>query len=219
MKRHTLVIFILCWAACAAAQPRLSKAEMYVGLQGGVIASMMRFSPVVQGTNNVIGTAVLGGNGGFVFRYNGHKYCGLQVELNYMQRGWRETVDTINIRYSRRLHYIELPFLFHLYFGSARHRAFLNIGPQIGYCLASQASGTGHPTYTEQYKPVAMPFEYGLAAGLGYVARTQSAGCFQLEARFNYSFSDLFPNHKSDYFAQSSPMALSLNLAYLWEIK
>lgn len=219
MKRYTLIILLLSLTACLAAQPRLKQPEMYFGAQGGVIAAMMNFSPVVQGTDNVLSTAILGGNGGLLFRYNGHKYCGLQVELNYLQRGWRETIDTLNVHYSRRLHYLELPFLFHLYFGSERHRAFLNVGPQIGYCLYSQSSGTQHPAATEQYKPIDHRFDYGIAAGLGYAARTNRAGTFQVEARFNFSFSNLFNNHKKDYFAQSHPMNLSLNLAYLWEFK
>ena len=219
MKHVVTVIFLALLPIALSAQPRLARAEIYAGVQGGVIASMMNFSPVVDGTENILGTATIGGNGGLVFRYNGHKYCGLQVELNYMHRGWRETVDTMNIHYSRNLHYVEIPFLFHLYFGSDRHRAFIHAGPQIGYCFADQSSGSGHPSSTEQYKPIDHAFDYGLAAGLGYMARTRNSGSFQLEARFNYSFSNIFNSHKSDWFAQSHPMDLSLNVGYLWEFK
>lgn len=217
--RHTLTAILLLAAAALTAQPRLAHPEIYLGAQGGVIASMTNFSPVVAGTDNVTGTAVIGGDAGLVFRYNRHKYCGLQVELNYMHRGWRETIDSLSVHYTRSLHYIELPFLFHLYFGGRTHRAFINAGPQIGWCIADKQKGTQHPAYTQQYTPIDRRFDYGIAAGLGYMARTASAGTFQLEARFNYSLSNLFNNHKSDFFAQSHPMDLSLNIGYLWEFK
>lgn len=219
LKRSLAVILLAVLSAGLQAQPRLARAEIYAGVQGGVAGSMVNFSPVVTGTDNVLATASLGGNGGLVFRYNGHKYCGLQAEVNYMHRGWRETEDSLNIRYRRDLHYVEVPFLVHLYFGSDRHRLFINAGPQVGYCFYDSSSGSGHPSETEQYKPLVGRFDYGIAAGLGYTMRTRSIGSFQVEARFDYCFSDLFDNRKRSYFAQSHPMDLTLNIGYLWEFK
>lgn len=219
VKRFITVILLIILSVSLSAQPRLARAEIYAGAHGGVTGSMVLFSPVVTGTDNVLSTVLLGGNGGLVFRYNGHKYCGLQVEMNYMHRGWRETEESMNIRYSRSLHYVEVPFLFHLYFGSDRHRVFLNAGPQVGYCFSDLSSGNGHPTATEQYKSLDRRFDYGIAAGLGYTARTRDVGSFQIEARFNFSFSNIFSDHKKDWFAQSHPMDLTLNIGYLWEFK
>ena len=219
VKRSVIVILLAVMSVGLSAQPRLARAEMYAGVHGGVAGSMVNFSPVVTGTDNVLATALLGGNGGLVFRYNGHKYCGLQVELNYIQRGWRETLDSLHIRYKRSLHYVEVPFLMHLYFGSDRHRVFINAGPQVGYCFYDTSSGSGHPTATEQYKPLANRFDYGIAAGLGYAIRTRSSGSFQIETRFDYCFSDLFENRKRSYFSQSHPMDLTLNIGYMWEFK
>ena len=76
---------------------------------------------------------VLGGNGGLVFRWSGQKCCAVQVELNYLQRGWREANKEGT--YTRALHYVELPFLMHIYFGSSTVRGLVNLGPQIGYCV------------------------------------------------------------------------------------
>lgn len=124
-----------------AAQPRLHAPEMFLGLHGGVSASTMLFSPSVSHMSSPFTNGVvLGGNGGLVFRYAGHKVCGFQVELNYMHRGWREHSEEAT--YERHLHYLEIPFLTHLYFGKKSVRGFFNLGPQIGYCVADKSSGT-----------------------------------------------------------------------------
>ncbi len=218
--KHIVVLLLLLSATGLYAQPRLSRAEHYVGVHGGVMASMMSFSPTVEGTDQVLKTVLLSGNGGIRYRYVKHKYFGLQVEANYMQRGWREAwqTETEQGTYARRLDYIETPFLMHLYFGK-QHRGFFNLGPQIGYCVHERHQGNRHPTEQAQYAAIDNRFDWGLAAGAGYYARTRQSGTFEFEVRFNYSLGDTFSNRKAAYFNRSAAMNLSLNLAYLWEIK
>lgn len=178
-----IVVLAMCIAlsAPAWAQPRLRAPEMYLGVQGGVTASTVLFSPTVSNMSNPFTNGVtLGGNAGVVFRYAGHKVCGLQVELNYMHRGWREHTDTAT--YQRNLHYLELPFLMHLYFGKQAVRGFVNLGPQIGVCLADTASGPRiSGTAAHQYNSIESRFDWGLAGGLGMYVRTRNAGVYQLE--------------------------------------
>lgn len=215
------MLLVACFAAVTQAQPRLQEAEIYIGVHGGALASMAIWMPKIQGTEQLLNTVLLSGNGGFVFRYSKHKCCGLQVELNYMQRGWRENGDNdhLSVHYTRRLDYLELPFLAHIYFGSPHWRGIVNLGPQIGYCIHESSTGTKHPDDRTQYEPLDNKFDWGIAGGLGFYYRNQRAGVFQLEARFNYSLGDYFSNSKTAFFSQSHAMNLSLNLAYLWEIK
>ena len=107
----------------------------------------------------------------------------------------------------------------HLYFGKKSFKGFFNLGPQISFCINERESGTKHPTNTTQYAPIDNPFDWGLAGGLGVYYRTNKIGLFQLEARFNYSFGSVFSNRKTDHFEFANPIGLSINLAYLWEIK
>ena len=212
----------MCCIACLA-QPKLQKEEMYVGAHAGAIASMYRFSPVVTQSWK---QPFLGWNAGLIYRYAGHKVCGMQVEINYMQRGWYETQTD----YTRQLDYIEVPFLMHLYFGK-KARGFFNLGPQIGYCFRSTEKGTVPDTYqtirntgarsktAHQYAPVEKPFDWGIAAGIGFYYRSKYAGVYQLEARFSWSFGNTFDDSKMDYFDYSNPMSLSLNFAYMWQVK
>ena len=219
------IILTLCIVHCAlcivSAQPRLLQPEMYIGLQGGPIFTWTRFAPDVPGAKEIKSSTLLSGTGGLVFRYIGHKYCGLQVEVNYLQRGWRESIDDngLNVHYRRELNYIEIPFLAHIWFGKKAVRGFFNVGPQIGYCFYEKSSGTEHPTIRYQYEKLDYPFDWGLTGGLGMLVRTKKAGTWQLEARFAYSFNDYFKNGKADYFQNSNPLTLAFTAGYLWEIK
>ena len=153
-----------------------------------------------------------------MFRYAGHKYCAFQIELNYVHRGWAEKSD--EGRYSRSLHYIELPILMNLNFGSKTCRWFFNLGPQIGYCVKDEGNrgvlvnGEGQT----QYGTLDHPFDWGLLAGTGVYFRTRKAGVYQFEFRYDFSLGALFNNGVSDHFSMANPMDLSINLAWMWPI-
>ena len=213
--RYIFIVIALMISCVMLAQPRLRRPEIYIGGHAGVMASSMLFNPSVTGIDII--QSPLSVNGGLVFRYAGHKVCAIQVEANYMQRGWREKGDGFD--YRRQLEYIEVPLLMHLYLGGQHFRGFLNLGPQIGYCFSDTEYGTKNPNQTHQYIPIQNPFDWGLAGGLGLYYRTNKIGTFQLEARFNYSLGSVFNNRITDYFTSANPMNLSINLAYLWEIR
>lgn len=217
MRNRYFILFCLLVIVCGAikAQPRLRRPEIYLGAHAGVMASTMLFNPSVQGTE--LKNVLLGPNGGLVFRYAGHKVCAIQVELNYMQRGWKERLDKVD--YTRQLDYIEIPLLMHLYFGGEHVRGFFNLGPQIGYCFRDIATGTKNPQYTHQYVAIQRPFDWGAAAGFGLYYRHRKAGLFQLEARANYSLGSTFDNRVTDYFDMANAMNVSINFAYMWQIK
>lgn len=216
LLRNILTLMLMGISIAGVAQPRLRTPEIYIGAHAGAMASSMYFSPSVEHINLLQSPISI--NGGLVFRYAGHKVCAIQAELNYMQRGWREC-DNAGMDYLRQLDYIELPLLMHLYFGKQRFRGFINLGPQIGYCIRDIATQLPSTITSPQYQPIEKPFDWGLAGGLGCYYRTKKIGLFQLEARFNFSMGTTYNDRKVDYFSQSNAMNLSLNLAYLWEIK
>lgn len=206
----------------AQAQPRLGAPEFAIGIHGGASASSILFRPVVDNMTPITNACVLGGNGGLVFRYAEHKYCGLQVELNYLHRGWAEKNVSTGETYSRNLHYVELPIMMHLNFGSEQWRWFFNLGPQIGYCVKDEGNkgtlvnGSGQAEYTT---PITHPFDWGLIAGTGVYCQTRKAGTYQLEIRFDYSFGGIYGTGLIDHFNMASPMDLSINFAYMWHFK
>ena len=215
-KGYYILIALLC-ALGASAQPRYREPEFYLGFHGGVSASTVMFTPTVANMSPITNACVLGGNGGLVFRYAGHKYCHFQMELNYVHRGWAE--KSSNAYYARSLHYIELPILMHLNFGSKKCRWFFNLGPQIGYCVKDESAGDYvNGAGSVEYQPIDHKFDWGLAAGTGVYFITRKAGIYHLEARFDFSFGGIYGTQPIDHFSMANPMDLSINLGWLMPV-
>ena len=118
---------------------------------------------------------------GVNIRYIGEKYfkmiCGIQGEVNFSQRGWKEVIeDGTGDTYHRTMNYIEIPLLAHLAFGKDKGngvRFVLNLGPQVGYLIGENEtmSETWDPsgrTPNAQYGKMAdKKFDYGIVGGGG----------------------------------------------------
>jgi hypothetical protein len=207
--RKLWISILIAVSVSLSAQTRLDNPEMYIGANLGVTESMAMFTPTVnQGL-------LMGFNGGIVFRYIAEKNVGMQAELNFSQRGWRETYGI----YSKQLNYIELPFMTHIYIGN-KNRAFFNLGPKISFLLSEKtlSNKTGSSTDVQHITAVQHPFDYGLCAGLGILFNVNGK-ILQLDTRANYGLSDLFDNSKTDYFSKSNNFNLSVNLAWLFRVK
>jgi hypothetical protein len=202
------------------AQPRLQEPEFYLGIHGGISASTVIFRPATDFMSPINDACTLNGNGGLVFRYAGHKYCAFQMELNYAGHGWREK-DPVQGNYYRRLHYLELPILMHLNFGSELVRWFFNAGPMIGYCIKDD--GNYGPLLNgetaTQYEHIHKPFKWGATGGTGFYIDTPKAGLYQFEVRVNYSLGGIFGTSAADHFKTTSPLDLSINLGWLWPVR
>lgn len=221
--KNIVLVVLLLLGSIAFAQPRLDRPEVFLGVHGGVKASTMLFNPSVKTVD--IMQSPLSGNGGIVFRYAEHKVCALQVECNYAQHGWSEVYGSealSQVLYTRRLHYIQVPFLMHLGFGRKQFKVFFNLGPQIGYCLADQTI-ISHPTSLVfdqvQHQKIDNPFDWGAAAGLGCYYKSRRAGVYQLEVRANYSLGGLYDVGQLEHFKMANSLGLSINLAYMWQFK
>jgi len=207
VKHHTmrklLILIAIVISTTLSAQVRLDKPEMYVGVNMGVTESMVMFKPAVtQGF-------LMGYNGGIVFRYIAEKNVGMQAELNFSQRGWKEASGL----YTRQLNYIELPFMTHIYVGS-------NLGPKISYLISERVlvNGTANSTDIQHVTSVQHPFDYGLCTGLGILFNIKGK-ILQLDTRANYSLSDVFDDTKRDFYSTSNNLNLSVNLAWLFQVK
>lgn len=214
MKKLSLILLTLLFAKGLWAQYTYIEPEISVGINQGVaLWTTVGFSPYVDQNFDVRY------NGGFTFRYIGQKYFGVIAELNYTQRGWSSTSAQTGERYDHRLDYLEIPFLAHIYFGKEKFRFFVNLGPKIRYMVNDEST----PPFSknpgiEQTKPIENRFDYSICAGLGIELRTPKAGYFILEARYDYGLGNIYKNNKGEDFSLSNNQAITISIAYLFNV-
>lgn len=174
--------------------------EFYLGANGGTTLSMVNFKPSVPQS------FLMGYHGGLVMRYNSQNHLGTQAELNYSQRGWNEPSGN-----SRRLDYIELPFMSHFYFGN-KVQFYFNIGPKVSILVGeSVLAGTSDAA---QYTSIARPLDYGFCGGFGFQFKTGKQ-IVLIDTRANFSVANIFPDRTADYFTTSNHLNASVSAAWL----
>lgn len=189
------------------------KKELLIGGSFGTNFSSVSFAPKIK-TKQLMGFM-----GGVSARWIAEKNVGLQAEINYSQNGWEEDFEEQPYEYTRKLNYVEFPFLTHIYFGGKNTRFFINLGPKIGYLMSESESKNFEENpetvrRTEQYgKDVENKFAWGLCGGPGFELKT-GIGTFSLEGRYYYSLGDIFSNRKGEPFSKSSSQVFSVKLAY-----
>lgn len=199
----------------AVAQPDF-KRELNIGLSQGAVISRMVFDPYVSQK------LYQGYNGGLIIRYISEPLLGLQLEFNYMQRGWKEETRTLGI-YRRDQEILAVPLMTHLYFGrKTRMRFQVVLGPYAAYLL-NDVETIRVPDineYNDYYgKAAARKVEFGYSGGIAAALRTR-AGIFELDLRYNHCLTNLFkPGDEEFIYLGSRPHSLGVSLHYLVMIK
>jgi len=228
MMKCNAVFLLLC---CALASPIVQaqntfRSEWAIGGAAGVGFSSTSFSPKVTQSK------LIGLNGGFTIRWLTEKNLGLQLEVNLKQQGWKEDFKSISLDgfpiddpfYSRRITYVEIPFLTHIYFGDDKVRFVVNLGPQFGFFLQESThenlNGTNIPNKpnAQHTLPVQNKIEWGLGGGPGLEFRS-GIGYFLLEGRYYYALSDFYYTRREDDFSKASIQTISVKLTYLIPIR
>lgn len=219
-KKKAIAVALLALAlACNVGAQHAFRGEWTFGASAGMNLASVSFSPKVQEH------MLTGYHGGLTLRRITEKNLGLQLELNFKQQGWKENFaeaevpEGVTYRYQRRMNYVEIPFLTHIYFGGDRLRVFVNLGPQIGLLLSEGTDenlngAEPHPMNAQHTMPVEKKMEWGLGGGPGLELRTR-AGCFLLEGRYYYALSDFYNTRRQDAFSKASAQVISIKLSYL----
>lgn len=230
MKRLSLILIACIVAIKTMAQVGELRDNVSIGFNGGYNLSSVDFSPTIkQGLQP-------GYTGGATLRYTTEKYfaliCAAQLEVNFAQRGWNETIDDgSDNTYRRTTNYIEIPFFAHLGWGKEDRgfQFFINAGPQIGLFLSDEEfygftqekpwDPSNRPNnQTAQYgKKVENTLEYGIAGGAGIELKT-GIGNFIVEGRYFFGLSDMFGNSKADPFGRSANTTITAKITYLVDI-
>lgn len=229
------------FALPAVAQIGEARNNLSVGINGGVNLNSVSF------TSSIKQNSLMGITGGLTARYISEKYfamiCGAQIELNISQRGWDELfeITTTNAdgyevtekdpskTYTRKMTYLDIPFLAHLAFGKDRGlQAFINLGPQIGFLISESETmkgidmndvRTNSPQKAVYGVKIQNKFDYGIAGGGGVELRTKKAGSFIVEGRYYFALSDFYSTTKKDFFARAAHSTITIKLTYLFDLK
>ena len=230
MKMKKLIVSSLAWLLTLPMMAQLGEERhnLAVGLNLGMNMTQVEFSPQIKQKS-------LNGMGfGMTARYITEKYfkmiCGIQAEVNYTQRGWKENIeDGTGNSYSRTMNYVEVPLLAHLAFGkdalNKGVKFYVNMGPQIAFFLNEKENKsenwdpTNRPNgVNQQYgKLVENKFDYGILGGIGMELST-GVGHFLLEGRYYYGLADFWGSTKKDDFSRSGHSYMGVKLTYLFDI-
>lgn len=190
--------------------------EWYVGASAGGTASTITMVP-----NYVNLMYNLGKNAGLTLRYVSEENFGLQLECNYVEEGWLEdyfnTKTAANYSYSRRMRFIEMPFLMHAYTAVNSTRFFLNIGPKFSYLLSETEVDRSPVLYLQNGKKTERPFQYGVLGGAGLEVHLGPT-VVGLEGRYCYNLSNIFNDAIGEDLVTSNLQVITLNLYFLFQL-
>ena len=218
MKRVILTLTAIIFTSLPLSAQQKFKHELYVGGSFGMTFSYVSFMPRVQ--HGFLRGYSFGGT----ILWNTEKNLGLLAEINFSQQGWKESfTDDPQYYYERRTNYVEIPFLTHIYFGGKHVKAFINLGPKIGFFLNESTSenlngAKPNSTNIQHYLYVEKYIDWGLCGGPGIEFRTP-IGNFQLEGRYYYALGNIYNSRKQDPFSKSAYQIMSAKITYLFRIK
>lgn len=222
-KRHTITIFrvlLICLLPMfTMGQAESFTKEFYIGAKGGIIFSRVKFKPSVE--QNLF----QGNTGGLILRMISEPHVGIQMEFNYLQKGWEEKPLTgMTQNYSHQLNYFEIPIMTHANLGTKAFRFTLNVGPTVAFLLSdSQGMNPAEPAIPAQPviaywgKPIDSKIDFLFTGGVGSEYHFSKAGAITLDARVFYSLTNLYDSKNYGY-DPSQTNGVQVTLGYLFRM-
>jgi hypothetical protein len=179
------------------------KPKIYLGIIQGV-----NFSRVDFDITGIEQKFVSGYSGGLIFRYVSEPIAGIQIELNYTEKGWSGKLDT-SAYYNGNLSYIELPLFTHITLGKSKTYFTINFGPYVSYMIMNKIeSNIDYPAVIDNQ------FGFGYCAAIG-VGFHFSIGTFQIEGRYLNSLTNFFNKSTNPQFNASRNQLINISFTYL----
>jgi len=197
--------------------------KLTFGVRGGISHSNVYFDPgILSKFINVPG-------GGVFINYISQPCCGVQIEMNYVARGWTEKTDSTG-SYYREMRFLEFPFLSHFEIGKKLVKVTIDIGPYIAF----------QQSFYEEYDPTlrvintddsviygeknyygidaVKNYDYGFLGGLGLGFNTK-AGIFSIDFRFSQGMVNVLEKYPKGNFSFSTNQSYFIGLSYSYAIK
>jgi hypothetical protein len=156
---------------------------------------------------------------GILYRYEHQKYAALQIEANYLNKGYITSIDTVSMtpETTNRITSFELPLMAQGFMRFGPFRPYVTGGVVVGYILERSVQVTGKEPQDYVFDEYDRRFEYGLAGGGGLGIKIYSFE-IQAECRYHYCFSFLrnpvIPANKTNRYISSTQLMFSVSLLY-----
>jgi len=190
-KLLIILVAVLC-SVGTVAQDR-SENRTYLGIKAGYNYGTASFGHALQRINIVEGYNP-GVHVGLIGINYMEKNIGLQVELNYTQKGWTQLFDNNVPKFITDLNYIEMPMYMNVYIGRKKTRMYFNLGIYAEYLLGVKASEIPTDTQDYDFHPYDSSrdrkFGYGMIAGGGFYCDF-SFGTILIQGAFSYGISNV----------------------------
>ncbi|MEQ9376812.1 MAG: outer membrane beta-barrel protein [Imperialibacter sp.] len=189
----------------------------YFGLRGGGHFSQVLFSDTFRPVNMQT-SFVYGKQYGAVGKLFLAEHAGIQVEVNYIEKGYKQLFDSGF--YSTKMNYVEVPLLMNAYLGKQKTQFFVNMGPYLEIFINQKDDLLGLVQDGEEFyrfnPKVDRTMGYGLRAS-GGLNRLFSFGLIQLEGGLEVTISDMiFSNRLISTIPDSSKHLVGfVSLAYM----
>ncbi len=222
-----IILLIIANLTIMAKAQTLYESRINIGAKAGMTLSKTMFSPSVPQL------FLPGYTAGVTFSYAEEKNFGLLIEMNLAQRGWQENFEEAPFSYSRKLTYLQVPIMTHIFFGSSKVKGFFNAGPEVGFLIGESTSANfdynnyntvdGFPIVNRHNEQLTLPvknkIDYGISLGAGMELIAKHKHSFIVEGRFYYGLGNIFGSRKKDAFSGSTGMSLMLTLGYSYRLK
>jgi len=186
------------------------KPSTYLGINAGTNLSLVSFTPSV---NQDLLTSP---SFGIILRHVSEPHIGLQLEVNFAGKGWKEKLDSIG-SYKRNLETLDIPIMAVFIAGSRTVRFAFALGPYVSYLRHEKETINIADTldYRAYYnKTLVNNLEFGFTGELGIELHTK-LGVFGIRASYSHSLTNLFPLNVSEYyFSGSRNQVINAGISY-----
>lgn len=196
-----------------------------IGVKGGASVSFVSATDEAITRQRFYTNIYQGITYGGILRYMTEKNFGLQIEANYVEKGWEEKFINQAIQefdptlyYRVNLDYLEVPILAYGYFGKRNVQIFLNAGMfgamllshQVARAPALDEEEITHPyTVSDQNN-----FDLGIRGGSGMAIATK-VGTFQLEGTYSFSLNSVLDRNRTAIPSIMQNNTITVSLGYL----
>lgn len=149
----------------------ITNAQFSVGIRQNISNHGCYFEPpsVQQFQTNYVRAST-----GLVITYINMNNAGIQAEINFAQKGWKEIDDsTAGSYFTRNINYIEIPVLTHFEIGKGKVRPVILAGPYFAIKIGESSDSENFSRlftlnqYYNHYEQKIRAIDIGIKAGLG----------------------------------------------------